>query len=499
MAKENLGDLGINESILRQLELSTREKGPQLLFTSLAMTNTPLSALHQTIARQWPGVRPIRTAHSGGMWEWIAAGAGESVNFNLPLIQNNLALPLLIDHTTTPSRMIKIYQNGQTQGDFLYYPGTIKTPQGVTHLPLFFFDGKQYLPFDRNNALFSPFIFARYEDKIQPVQAIHKKRNKELGFIQELTYLSDFLLNNWDKVDYITKVLLEKITSINDPVEQNKLLGVLFEKEIDITGKRHDVVLGINDRSLTFNSHEIHCSDVLAQIKALTEVVAGKKTLQALSAEFGNSYLCFGTDYLIFLAAVLGADRQKPADNGDFFAPHYHWGGLQMAGAPPNIKGYMDSEVVKKIQELMSLLKDIEVPGIGKIKSSIFILLPAAPYLLLPHIDDPDECESVQGLVNSLLEKASGKRNKRDHEVTVTTATQNWLETDHYNLSGHFANRFSSSPQNTIKHHYLNGGDGSVFDKKIPNSPSIYIPEGFDALTTRELSIVAGMLMKNGV
>lgn len=499
MANENLRMLGVGDSFLAQIEATGKEKGPQIYFSSLAQINIPLGILQQSIVREWPGIKPIRTAHSGGAWEWIAKGAGETVQFNDRLIRDNLALPLIIDHTTTPATTTKVYQNGQTQGDFLYWPGTILNGQEIVHLPLYVFDGQKYVFFDRREALFSPFVFADYEGKIVPLQNIHRERNQQFDLGQELNYLSDYLLSNWESVDFITRVLLEKIGMENELVQKD-LLNIMFEKSINITGKKHGANLQIENDKVVINPNtSVDFSSLSAQLRAITEVVAGKKSLQDLSQEFGNNFLFFGTDYLIFLAAILGADRTdpRPPENNPYVV-HYHWGGLMMAGAPPNIKGYMDSEVVGKIQKLMTLLKDTDIPGVGKVKPLLFLLLPAAPYLLLPHVDEPEECEAIDRLTNTVLEKTSGKRGKKDHENTTIAATQSWLDQERYNVSLHMANRFGSSPQNSVRHNYLQT-NGGVFHKKSPSSCNVVVPNRFEELTTKELSIIVGTIMRNGI
>lgn len=484
----------VREFHISQFEQETKEHGSQFWIENLGQRHIPIGQLEKVLRSLYPSVQPLRTGHNGGGLELMAQGIGEGVAFNLPIFESGLGRPLIVDMTKTPNRHLVGEQHNKTEGDFLYFPGSILDNDIFIHLELFTFNGKKFMPFDRSDSLFSPFLFVKNGGEMMPLQQVHRKRNNNLGLAQEMNYMSDYLIAAWNKVSNVTRIIVENIIATNDP----SLLSLLIDKSITIDGKVHTPILNIEDGKINFNGKLITQEDLLTQLLTLTEVIAGHKSLDDLQKMFGNEYLYFNSDFFIFLVAILNADMPNGNGSKSFFDPHFHWGGMQMAGAPPYIKGYVDDGIKKNMQTLMNLVKDQEIPEVGKIKSSYLLLMPAPIYLLYPDESDSLQTEAINNLVQQVIERCGNLRTKstQKHQDMVEVVVQDWLGDHSYNLSKAFVSRFNNTTESTGPN-YLKSLAG--LKKTFPSSRKQIKPEAFDLLTTKEAILIAGYLMTHHI
>lgn len=460
---EGMGILG--ERRLRELERGSIK----FWWVNLATTNVPIGPVLKGIANL-KDLNPPRTAHlGGGVWERIAQGGGGSVAFNNVVFQEGAGYPLIFDLNQTPSWDRK-------GGDTLYFPGTVINDAGeAVELPLFTVSGE---PVDRREPRFAFLLLAQNPvGEVKPLTQIHRESMEELGI--NVRTVSDFIVEHHETVtEYLTALLQQ-----TDPDERYLFLRQIVNRTITGGGKEmrgggQPIPLRWNPwrKRYVIGNIEYPTEEQVVEQILRTYKIASNPSEYLREEEIPDALPILSKEALIVLIALLRADQNLTQPPMQPFYPHFHWGGFQMAGAPPKIDGYFRGSV-NNIRSILSTMRAarLDIPPL------FYVLLPAAPFNLWPSGEDWVTQEAMAQLIARVHEKTDGlARNPNKLIAGVEEVVNEWVSTTEKTLPYYFISRFS--PYDTT----MTGA--------LPPSPGMVMPEGFDSLTFQQASLIVGCL-----
>ncbi|MFB1485119.1 DUF6025 family protein [Corallococcus sp. RDP092CA] len=442
-------------------------------WVDLGQTELPLGTLFEAI-RRVPRLRPPRTGHIGN-WEEIVQGRAGALDFNKAIVDRGLGYPLIYSLTRTED-------HGLENGDTVYVPGSLVHQGARRELPLYTWDGADFARRTREAPLFTPFVLAEVDGARIPVVSLHWRkleRHPVFPFVQEET----FFRTHEPAVRAALEVLLEAARHQKNP--RNAYFD-LISHQIGLDGSMQRV--GVEPEGAGYRMGEVFYASAAELVDAsmipyraatdpmgfVANVASLPQWLPRLSGTVTTLLLAMlNTHYPD--GAVDRATMTRP------FNPHLHWGARDMAGYPPVRPGYFArSSSIKSAQWICDTL----IKHFQDFDPLLFVLAPAAVFMLCPSSSHPCDAERVADLFHALAGIAPpGEASPEAAMDPVREVVQGWLARSRPELSSYFLSRFH--PRR-----------GLAQDGEVPAHSDVVEPEGFRGLSVAQACRVVGALVQ---
>jgi hypothetical protein len=479
-AGQLLVDLGVAKQGKEINKLREYERGQKPFnWVNYAATDIPMGKVWETV-RTMGQALPVRTSHLGGTWDTISQGGGGEVAFNNNVIRDGVAKPLIFDLNQTPTA-------DRRSGDPLYNPGSVVHNGRMVDLPLYTWNGHEFVQRGRNEALYTPLTLTRINGQLVPLTSLHRGRIKdEVG--QNTQFLSTELAANTPLVRSVLTGLLTRsqraATEFHEFNEATKILGLVSDRTVSLDGIVHrgnvtitrDGKFKIGDKTFS------NAADVAELLMIGTNLAAHPQGLNRLQ-ELPHHLPIYSKEMLLALMAITQSDyRQKHSVPPNQPHLHYHMGGLQMAGAPPKISGYFDGSA----SGVNNLLHFMRVDNADIVPQTLYLLFPAAPHLLLPNRREGADQAAMAQLIAHVNRKTNNDAVRGKPNLVVQqaeNAVREW-----YAQGG--ADRVSAAWRSRFSQH------DNPATAPLPISPEVIVPDDFNKLTFRAASATVAELTK---
>lgn len=395
------------------------------------------------------------------------------MDFNRTICAGGLGYPLVYAFNQTEA-------DGR-RGDWVYLPGSLARRGEREELPLMTWDGAGFALRTREHPLFVPFVATVVDGAWSPLSRVHTERMRQLpgmGFRVE----ADTIYQRSDDVRAMLAILLERATESANPRRAfSELIGHAARLDGRITRasiQRDGAGYWLNDQR--FDSTAALVGAALAPFAAVADP-------DRFFAELGGcpEQLPVMSGLLVGLLSALFGTHYPGVGNPDGaltspFNPHFHWGARDMAGFPPRRRGYFAEKSTRRcLRRLCDILSDEH-----SIDPLLFVLMPAAIYLLCPADAHPRDAELLAGLFERVSNETSGFADATDDRAmsAVDSVVRSWLVTARPHLSRYLLHRF-------------NARRGVIHDTAVPCSSSAVEPDGFAEATLRQACMIVGALV----
>lgn len=379
---------------------------------------------------------PPRTGHAGN-WAAMTEGGAGSLDYNQSICLNNkFGRPLVFD-------LNQIETTDLSSGDTIYRPGSKVIPSGIFSLPILGWNGLAFSLIERDRPRFVPFMAITEDDNtIISLQHWHRRRNQAEGW--NYLFWSDLVIKN---IEYVRAILTATIKSIEK--ENSKILNIsnIVDRFITLDGTIHRTTANLMESGVIilgkqhYSSIEAFVEDSLIPFRAasssqwfIENVTSLPKTIPMVSNMI-----------TVALYALLRTHVKTPSlDNTDKIIVHPHWGAIGMAGFPPTRKGYFGTQTRYLRKVVTALIKSNQEIGYSS-RSVLYLLAPAAIFLIVPMSHHPEDMPVVEELLATLYEQSSSLDPSEFNFSTVQFIVNSWLDRSHTRLSDYWLQRFQHS------------------------------------------------------
>lgn len=428
-----------------------------------------------SVLRKHNAILAPRSGHLGN-WQDIARGRAGMIDYNKAICaERGLGYPLIHSFNQTETHALDA-------GDWIYLPGSIVDGNKRHELELHAWDGQAFSAVDRKQALVTPFVQARMEGKLVPLNELHRGRLASLGGF-DFHYMADVIAGRESFVRELLRAMVEDARAQKDPKEA---LQLIFSGAVSLGGvhDRLDIELdgsGYRLGAARFSSTEALVDAAMLPILAATDSSAFFSSMGSHPAQLPM----MSNLLLALLFAVLDTHLFKvpPAQRSAWHHPcnvHLHWGAIGMAGYPPRKRGYFTQRAaLRTMRDLSQLL----VRNVREVAPIYFVLMPASIFTLCPTDAHPRDAQLVDDLLSRTHTAAKGLRDNDQLLKAIDAVVRDWWTAAGKELSPYYINKFSS------RRSVLN-------ETALPDSSSSVEPPSFGQLTCREASFLVGSLIE---
>ena len=467
---ERIGNISpiLADEKLRNLE----QHRSGLEWAHLGNSNVTLGALRDAIHRT-PHLLPPRTGHLGN-WSDIQSCCAGALDYNAAIcFGESVGYPLVYDLNQTET-------DDGVSGDWIYLPGSAISRGAQEKLALFTLDEGTLVERGRDHPLFSPFVWTREDGALVPLTLFQKGRNPALRNVS-FAYCSTTLLAQEGLFQEILRAVIAGLLDDNAP---SRVVEGFTDRVVYPNGIVTRNIPTITNREFDYGEIRFGADDFIEALLLPFRAAANPletfgqlshkgSGIPLLSVHFVNLVYAFLKTHL--LEAGRSAD-QAPLNT------HMHWGAIGMAGFPPFKHGYFR----EKLNSTRVLAKYV-LKAMPKLAPIVFVLMPAAVYLLWTASDFPRDSALVNDLMEGVLRRTndlSSKPNLMQQEIRSTTQT--WFEKRSTELSAYFLNRF-------IRRR-------SVFNEvELPVSGGQTCQLAFSSMTMQQATMLVGAMMEMAV
>ena len=421
-----------------------------------------------TIIRETIWFLPPRSGHAGN-WADIAAGCAGAVDYNKILCADEkLAYPLIYDLNMTEN-------DDLTEGDTIYLPGSyVKNGQRLL-LPLYCWQGGNFVRADRRYSYLSPFVLIEYDHELMPLLSFHRQSYNHL---REYHFKSQAAVIIRAK-DLFQNILLALIKQAINNREPEHFLQLIFDRIVDVSGITRRIHWHVSQGTYWAGDVSFSSPTELVMAATLPWLAADNPWLLIKQPDFfSRPMLLCSLPLISLMLAVCNTHLTKTNEQVDgFFNLHAHWGAIGMAGYPPRKHGYFANQVRYARPIYQTVIRDFP-----EIRPVFFLLIPSAIYLLWPHQHYPNDYELVTSLLKETHDQTMPYLNKPNIlGDKIDKITSDWLEKNIKTISPYFIRRFQVQR--------------SVFNAiELPKTGRSIKPEYFDQLSLSQLSMLVGSI-----
>ena len=427
----------------------------------LGTTNTTVREFGQLCSENF--FTPPRTGHAGN-WSSMIEGWAGALDYNTAVCTDSrFGAPLVFDWNQTETTDL-------TAGDTIYRPGSSASRTSAQQLELYCWNGQDFALVDHETSRFVPFVVTKEQGQFVGLAHWHRRRNvaENWGFI----YWSDVVIENVSKA---TRLLARAIKSC---VRAGSNLSLLIDRIAFHDGSTHRVDVAVKDNGeitvgdTTYSSVSALVDDCMIPFRA-----AASPHWWIENAKNQRSCLPLLSNYsTMAMYALLGTHFAKLSSWTDDVLVHPHWGAIGMAGFPPARHGYFGSQSRYMKKVMRYFLEDD-----GEYKSVIYLLAPAAIFLLLPREDSTGDKECVRNLLNVVTSTTQGLHPEEVTETLVASVVTKWISDSEGQLSSYWERRFQK--QRSV---------GNIDSELTPSLPEV-LPEFLD-MSMRTLCLILSSL-----
>lgn len=421
-----------------------------------------LSSLLSGLAME-KNVKPPRTGHIGN-WNDIVAGLAGPLDFNHSICKGGYGYPLIYCFTQTEAEV-----DGQRYGDWVYRPGSVMHHGKKGHLPLFTFDGRDFVARERDTPWFCPFVMTGIDGTRVPLIDFHIRRWTELTGVTPCLE-AQFIVENTEIVKALLTVLLE---SAAERVNSRRAFQDIFSHTVTKSGRVERANIRKDSQGYWLEDHYYGTTKALvdAAFIPFLAVTDPANTLMNMRC-FPNRIPLISHLLVSIITSILGTHDPRGTMSKKPFMAHLHWGARDMAGYPPVRHGYL---VQKSTIKSMRSMCDTIRANFQEISPLVIVLLPASMFMLCPLMAYPGDSDCLSKLFGLIGGSADQGR--------ISGIVRGWLKTNQERMSDYFFNRFKPS---------------FGFSTAIPTPEygGTVQPHGFQNLTTQQACSIVGAMME---
>ncbi|QBD76786.1 hypothetical protein EPA93_12540 [Ktedonosporobacter rubrisoli] len=442
-------------------------------WVNMAMTHLPVGRLIRLL-QETPHLLAPRTAHIGN-WEDILQGRiGKNNSNTVVCSQLRIGEPLLYEFTQTEDSTLK-------QGDSIYLPGSLVQAGKRQELPLFTWNGQQFVRRTREKALFTPFVMTEQEGSLVPLTQVHYERalaHPDIHF----RFASDIIVKHRQLVEDILSVLIEEATHSKEP--EHALVRII-DRVATLDGELQRQHVRIEHGGYRVGeSFYPHICDLVAALMlpyyAATRSEYFFANMQALpqampvlsKTMIPLLYSILNTHYAVEISEENRGLLNQPCN------PHLEWGANGSAGYWPKKSGWFPREARYARAIHQTLLKHF-----AKIDPIFFVLLPSSIFLLWPNSAYPQDLPLIEQLLRAVHQRTDQLLRKDSqiimHEIDRVVAE--WATQVGGALSPYLRKRFGAAVAQAVP-------------AALPQGSLSLEPSGFAELSMQQASLIVGTL-----
>jgi hypothetical protein len=387
--------------------------------------------------------------------------------------QSSYGSPLLVDWTRTETDDLR-------DGDTFYRPATSITRDGARELPLYVWGGSGFSRVDRSISRFLPFVLTDADSGgLQTLISWHHDHNQATGW--HFSYLSQKVIAQQEHVrtlligafkqclqspkpESALTLLIDRCVRPDGTIE--RVTPHLDQARVEVAGIVYESIQQLADACMTpFHAAaepgwwEANAARQLATIPLLSNLVV-----------------------ILALYPLLRTHELDSGSRGEALLLHPHWGAAGMAGYPPESRGYFAKQITA-LRSCINLL--LATPSAqDPVHSLVYLLAPAAPFLLGGLSNQPNDSILIEELLRTVHTEVGHREYGEIHQETVDAAALPWLRQNESRLSEYWCARFRAG-----------GGIGT-----FTNTQDIAYPDLPDALLDmpmRTLCMTLGSVAKH--
>jgi hypothetical protein len=415
---------------------------------------------------------PPRTGHIGN-WGDIARGRAGPMDFNKAICARGLGYPLVYCFTQTEG-------DGMNSGDWVYMPGSLTDGGRREALPLYTWNGKEFVQRDRQESYLCPLIQTERNDSLVPLIEVHWTMMQKLTCFRSVLE-AEIILAHKEEVCAMLQFLIECASSSDNPRRSfQDLISHVVAK--DGTVKR----CTIRREGTSYRLDNVFYTNVESLVEAtlfLFWAVTTPRTFFEQIRHLPNSLPVLSNVVTrIFTAHFLThypGISKRDAGLREPFNLHLHWGARSMAGFPPRRRGYF---VSRSKTRSFRLISDALLSHFPEFRPICVALLPAAIFMLCPTSAHPQDSELLTKLFKTVERVDCARERTPNIGVDgIESAVTSWKLQNAGALSSYFLGRFL--PGKGI----LSSGDRPLESEPVE-------PDGFRNLTLQQACAIVGAL-----
>ncbi|SCY21348.1 hypothetical protein SAMN05720606_103135 [Paenibacillus polysaccharolyticus] len=468
---ENVIEL-LSESYPNLLNLSDRYQASCFDWVHLGNSDIEVGKVLDFI-RKSPELVPPRTGHLGN-WDPIIEGRAGALDFNKVICDNKFGYPLIYCFNQTEDVELN-------QGDAVYLPGSKIEGNNRVLLPLYTWNGEQFIERDRTIPLFTPFVFTKVKGKMQSLANFHLNRCKDLNQY-EFRSEANIIYSQKDLVKKLLYVLME---DAENQINSKRAFQNLFSHVATLEGtiKRADILVDSNGYRMGeayFKNKDEFIQSAMIPFQAVVDSCNFVSNLHQLPNHVPIiSNILSGVLSAIFHSHYSSSSVQRDCMTQPF-NPHFHWGARDMAGYPPRRKGYFaEKSTTKSYKKILQVI----VRHFPEVDPVLLVLLPSSIFMLWPVDLYRYDLSAVEELLEDVIESGDSYENMEQMHSHINKMVERWFEKHKYDISTYFLNRFYP-------------GSGIPYGRNTHNFSNPVEPMQFRKLTFRQACMIVGCLME---
>ncbi|HEU5251917.1 MAG TPA: DUF6025 family protein [Solirubrobacterales bacterium] len=378
----------------------------------------------------------LRSGHLGN-WVNVEDGCAGILDYNRTVCRElEAGRPLIYSLSSTEA-------SGLDRGDWIYLPASRVKGGRRQQLDLYVGGDSGFEAASPGVSIFLPLAFTRYEGELcSLVHLHHRLMLEETRF--EFDTFPEVLNRRRREAEQMLIALLE---SGRARPKRKSWMRYLLRGAVDATGIiDYQATLDWDDQwVLRWRGEPIRYRDSVDLAAAFLDLVsvAYRQETDPLACFEGEVAPLMHSNLLLMLAILcLDVDQRDEGSGG--ITEHLHWGAMQMAGFPPNTKGYFArSESNSMIRKWFEVLRD----ECGFFRPLRLALLPVAPFLLCPSSSHETDLDLVDQLLEAIDERTRQRDvgPQQDRHLSIEREVRWWLDEWGNELSPYFLNRFSGN------------------------------------------------------
>lgn len=374
---------------------------------------------------------PPRSGHVGN-WRPTVEGWGGMLDYNSAVcLQSSYGSPILVDWTRTETGDLR-------DGDTIYRPASSVTRGGAREIAIYVWEGSGFSRVGRSISRFLPFVLTEAASGgMQSLISWHHEHNQAPGW--HFSYLSQQVIAKEERVRTLLAGAFQQCLQSPKPESAMSLLIDRYARP-DGTIERatpHVDLARIEVAGIVYESIEQLLDACMVPFRAAAErdwwetnAARQPATIPLLS----NSVV------ILSLYPLLRTHEIDSGSESQELLLHPHWGAAGMAGFPPESRGYFAKQITV-LRACINLLL-ATASARDSADSLIYLLAPAAPFLLAGMSSEPNDSILIEELLGMVHTRVSHLEYGEIHQETVDAVVLPWLRQSESRLSRYWCARF---------------------------------------------------------
>ena len=363
---------------------------------------------------------PPRTGHLGN-WSDIAATRAGPMDFNSTICGQGHGYPLIYEFTRTEATT--------PGGDEAYAPGSIIDQGQRLELPIYTWDGKNFVQRGRDAPLFCALVQVKHQGLVQPLAIVQAQRMMSQAPYAFASWAGILLRNRALVVELLTQLIQQASGQ-----GRSQAFDEIISHAVALDGTVERGALSAEGNG--FRLAEVFFPNAAGVAEAALDLVSAMVEPEAFFERIGSvssrlpviSLQCANALFAILSTHRYSGERGPILESP--YRVHLHWGARAMAGAPPLRSGYL---IRPTAQRSLRALVDPLLDKYPQVQPTVIAILPASIFMLCPTSRHPADAELLTELFTSTAGQGAGKTGQ---------IAKSWFAKEGQQLSPYFRARF---------------------------------------------------------